>query len=121
MSDFSGKEFTDAECEERTESDFANYSDESWGLQADMLGFARILSEIVVGRSFEGNGHFEVIPSFVSKMIQRGQCRDLTIVESFASILAILKRNDFKIVEGVDIEEVSTFVNLIEFSEMLIE
>jgi hypothetical protein len=54
-------------------------------------------------------------------MIERGQCSDLTAVESFADIMKILKQNDFKIEENVDVEEVWRFVRLIEKSETLIE
>jgi hypothetical protein len=47
--------------------------------------------------------------------------KGLEIVESFTDILKTLKQNDFKIVEGVEIEAVSTFVRWIEFSETLTE
>jgi hypothetical protein len=38
-----------------------------------------------------------------------------------SDILKILKLHDFKIIEGVDVEEVSNFVKWIEKSETLIE
>jgi hypothetical protein len=41
--------------------------------------------------------------------------------ESFFVILRALKQNGFKIMDGVDSDEISTFVNLIELSEHFME
>jgi hypothetical protein len=48
-------------------------------------------------------------------------CAGSKTPESFADGLKTLKMHRFKIIEGVDIEEVSTFVSWIESSETLTE
>jgi hypothetical protein len=101
--------------------DVMGFSGESWTPKTDVEAFARILSEIVVGVSGEQGIHSPGIPSFVRKMIERGQSGDLKRVESFHEIFETLKRNAFKILEGVENEKVSSFVNWIESSEMLTE
>jgi hypothetical protein len=68
--------------------------------EEDVHGFTRIFSEIVLGASCQRSGHAGEIPSFVSKIIKRGQCINLKAVDSCKAILNILKQNHFKIVEG---------------------
>jgi hypothetical protein len=45
----------------------------------------------------------------------------LRVVEAFSEILKPLKENEFQIMEGIDLEAITTFVNWIEWSEPLIE
>jgi hypothetical protein len=97
------------------------FSEENWTPKADVEAFARILSEIVVGVSGEEGIHSPGIPSFIWKIIERGQSGDLKRVEPFHDIFETLKQNEFKIMEGVDAEQVSSFVRWIEISETLID
>jgi hypothetical protein len=121
ISDFSLHNLFNEEGDKWVERAFDDFSGESLMPEADVHGFARILSEIVLGASCEGSGHTGDIPSFVSAIIERRQCRELKTVDPFTAILTVLKQNDFKIVEGVDIGEVSQFMRLIELSETLTE
>jgi hypothetical protein len=80
----------------------------------------RIVSEIVFGTSAEPSGGCFGIPPFVVEVIDRGEFADLKRIESFRHILKIAKRHNFKIMEGVDVEEVSTPIKWVEWSEVLI-
>jgi hypothetical protein len=104
---------------------------EGWSPQADVSAFARLLFEIVAGCSSppppsraatadeDGDGDWEVIvppdvPSFVSEIIEGG-LRPIAGKElSFIAIIETLKANDFRIVAGVDSDEVSAFVSGVE-------
>jgi hypothetical protein len=59
--------------------------------------------------------------STVNPLCERNYQADLKAGKSLSDILKILKLHNFKIIEGVDVEEVSTFVKWIEMSETLIE
>jgi hypothetical protein len=84
-----------------------------------------LLFEIVSGRPWsrpsDAKADMEVIvppgvPSFVSEMIEGGlrpRTRGRSEL-SFIDIFEILKENHFRIVSGVDSEEVSAFVSGIE-------
>jgi serine/threonine protein kinase len=91
------------------------FSGANWSPKADVQAFSRILSEI----AFEADT--KTVPLFVNEIIERGQSTECEAVESFADILKILKQNDFEILEGVNIEEVTNFVSWIESTERLIE
>jgi hypothetical protein len=100
---------------------------EAWSPQADISAFAMLLFEIVAGcssppppsRDATADGDGEVIvppgvPEFVSEIIEGG-LRPIAVEElSFIAIIETLKANDFRIVAGVDSDEVSAFVNRIE-------
>jgi hypothetical protein len=90
-----------------------------WTLRTDIWAFASILFEIVVGRRVAqpGVAHFEVfiplgVPEFVSKIIERGLSVETKL--TFNTIFDVLKRNHFRIADGVDSEEVARFVHLVE-------
>jgi hypothetical protein len=102
-------------------ANLGGFSGESWTPRADIVGFSRILSEIVIGASAGQGGFGPSVPSFVSWIIEKGQSRDLTTMNSFLDIFEILKRNQFRILEGVNIEEICNFVSWVEWSERLIE
>jgi hypothetical protein len=121
INDFSLHNLFNNESYECVGMDFDDFSRESFPPTADFHAFTRILSEIVFGASCDGSGPAEDIPSFVSEIIERNRYTDLKAVDTFSSILTILREHDFKIVEGVDSHEVSKFVSLIEFSETLTE
>jgi hypothetical protein len=98
---------------------------QGWSPQADVSAFAMLLFEIVAGRPWsrpsDAMADTEVIvppgvPSFVSEMIEGGlQRRARPRRElSFIAIIETLKENDFRIVSGVDSDEVSAFVSGIE-------
>jgi hypothetical protein len=91
------------------------FSGANWSPKADVQAFSRILSEI----AFEADA--KTVPLFVNEIIERGHSTDCEAVESFADILQTLKQHDFKILEGVNIEEVTNFVSWIESRERLIE
>jgi hypothetical protein len=61
------------------------------------------------------------IPSLVSGMIEKEQCTGIESIDSFTVMLNIVKRNGYKIVEGLDIQEVSKFMNFIELPGTLTE
>jgi hypothetical protein len=54
-------------------------------------------------------------------LIKEGQSTDSIPTKSFADIFKTLEQNDFRIVEGVDVQEVRKIVNWIEWCERLIE
>jgi hypothetical protein len=107
--------------QDAVEMDIGGFSGESWTPTVDVRAFTRILSEIVVGASAEQGCGSSGIPSFVLEIIENGESVDLKRVKSMSNILKILKLHDFKIMERVDVEEVSNFVKWIEKSETLIE
>jgi hypothetical protein len=109
------------EDNEGADADIGVFSGESWTPKADIQAFTRILSEIVVGSSAEQGCGRSGIPSFIYEMIEGGEYADRKSIESFPGILNILKQHNFKIMEGVDVEEVSRFVRWIEWSETLTE
>jgi hypothetical protein len=104
---------------------------EGWSPRADVSAFAMLLFEIVVGRPWPSpspspssrptaaTGDEEVIlfpgvPAFVSEMIEGG-LRPMAGEElSFIAIIETLKKNDFRIVSGVDSDAVSAFVRGVE-------
>jgi hypothetical protein len=45
------------------------------------------------------------IPEFVSMIIKKGRCPESKRKYSFGDIFTILKKNNFRIVEGVDLAE----------------
>jgi hypothetical protein len=121
ITDFFMKRFLDEESDECCTEYVESFSGEPWSPTADVRAFARILREIVVGRSSDQCELNRRFPSFVLEPIEEGQSADSKPVKSFADIFETLKQNDFKIVEGVDVMEVSTFVKWIESCEELIE
>jgi hypothetical protein len=56
-------------------------------------------------------------PEFVYRLIESGLSGNPQERPSFDTISEVLKRNYFRITDGVDIEEVSAFVSLVESSE----
>jgi hypothetical protein len=113
--------FGGLESQGGVEKDIGGFSGERWTPTVDIRAFARILSEIVVGASAEQGCGSSGIPSFVLEIIENGESADLKAVKSLSDILKILKLHNFKIIEGVDVEEVWNFVKWIEKSETLIE
>jgi hypothetical protein len=101
-------------------ADIEGFSGESWTPKADVQAFAELLLKVVVGDSGEQNGSGPSVVPFVSEIIKRGHSADSKAAMSFVGIFKILKQNNFTIMEGVDSEEVSNFVNWIELSEALI-
>jgi hypothetical protein len=57
------------------------------------------------------------VPEFVSALIKSGLSAYLREIFSFNDISEALKKNYFKIVDGVDFNKFSAFINLVEFSE----
>jgi hypothetical protein len=97
------------------------FSGEEWTPRADVSAFAMLLCKIVAGRpspepNVEGS---EVIlppdvPGFVSEIIEGG-LRPIPGGElSFIGIFETLEANAFRIVAGVDSNEVSAFVSGVE-------
>jgi hypothetical protein len=96
---------------------------EEWSPQADVSAFAMLLFEIVTGRASPppsaARAAGEVIlppgiPGFVSEIIEGG-LRPIAEEElSFIAIFETLEANGFRIVAGVDSDEVSAFVSRVE-------
>jgi serine/threonine protein kinase len=97
------------------------FSKESWRPEADVRGFAELLSQIVIDGSSEENRISQSVPAFVLKTIEQGQSSDSNATVSFVEIFETLKSEKFKILEGVDSKEVFNFVSWIELSERLTE
>jgi serine/threonine protein kinase len=121
ITDFCTNSSSSLEGHQSAKTDIGGFSGESWTQKADVQAFAGILSEIVASASAGPDFDGPRVPSFVSEIIERGQCRDSKTLESFPDIWRILKMHKFKIIEGVNVQEVSDFVNWIELSETLIE
>jgi hypothetical protein len=121
ITDFGLNGFGEPEGQDVVKMDIRGFSGDSWTPTIDIRAFTRILSEIVVGASAEQGCDRSNIPSFVSEIIANGESSDLKAIKSLSDILKMLKLHNFKIMEGVDVEEVSNFVKWIEKSETLIE
>jgi serine/threonine protein kinase len=94
-----------------------------WSPQADVSAFAMLLFEIVTGRPWPppsaGKADSEVIlppdvPGFVSEMIEGGLRPIARKKLSFIALFETVKANHFRIVSGVDSDEVSAFVSRVE-------
>jgi hypothetical protein len=99
-------------------------SNERWSPDQDIYDFSLILFEIIVGHPMmlSGVAHSQTtlpadVPLFVLELIGIRQSRGLQMVRSFNDIFDILKKNNFKIVSGVDSADVSTFVDWVESFE----
>jgi hypothetical protein len=121
ITDFFMKSFEDEESDECCTEYLENLSGEGLRPNADVRAVGRILWEIAVGRSSDQCELNRSFPSFVLELIEEGQSTDLRPTKSFADIFETLEENDFRIVQGVDVMEVSKFVNWIEWCERLIE
>jgi hypothetical protein len=97
------------------------FSGENWRPAADVKAFSELLSRIVIGDSAEESRISLTVPEFVMNLIERGQSIDSRATLSFVDIFEILKAKGFRILDGVDSNEVSNFVSWIEFSERLTE
>jgi serine/threonine protein kinase len=119
--DFCVKSLSEVVGNSEVLSEVGGFSGEDWSPAADVRAFAELLSRIVIGDSAEESGSSLSVPGFVFEMIERGQSLDSRAMLSFVDIFETLKNNDFRIVEGVDSTEVSTYVRWIELSEALTE
>jgi serine/threonine protein kinase len=120
ISDFCLSSLREQEEVQSTMAEVGGFSGEIWTPKADVQAFFKLLSDIVIGISSEHGGHGREIPLFISEMIEKRRSADLKAIESFIDIFEALKRNKFRIMHGVNIEEVSNFVSWIEWSEALI-
>jgi hypothetical protein len=112
----------EAEKSEECHTEYVEgFSGERWSPSDDIQAFTRILCEIVLDSSPDLCELNRSVPSFVLELIKEGQSTDSIPTKSFADIFETLKKNDFKIAEGVEVMEVSSFVNWIEWCERLIE
>jgi serine/threonine protein kinase len=100
------------------------FSGEGWVPTADISAFVSLLCEIAVGApdtlpigAAGGPPLHAAVPAFVWRMIEDGRSPKSARRPSFAEIVARLKANGFKIMAGVDSDEVSTFVSGVESSE----
>jgi hypothetical protein len=99
-------------------------SSEGWIPDQDICGFVLILFEIIVGHPMmlSGVANNPVllprdVPMFVSQLIETIRSSISLKLKSFNIVFDILKLNDFKIMSGVDSEEVLTFVRWVESFE----
>jgi hypothetical protein len=93
------------------------FSEEDWTPTADIRAFAEILSVTAVGASDGQSGRGSGVPTFVSEIIERGLFASTITRESMGNIFKILQRKGFKVVDGVDSDEVFAFVNWVEAYE----
>jgi hypothetical protein len=121
IKDFCMNDLYEFESDKGGMVDLGGFSRESWKPNADIQAFSRILSAIVFETFACQDGRDRDIPLFVSKIIAQGQPGNLRGMESLTDIFEILKQKDFKILAGVDVEEVSNFASWIESSERLTE
>jgi hypothetical protein len=93
----------------------------------DVSAFARLLFEIVVGRSWPQprapNPKVEVIfptdaPEFVLKIMKEGVSEYPYGRPSVINIIDSLKQNEYQIMAGVDFDEVAAFVSWVESAEI---
>jgi serine/threonine protein kinase len=119
--DFCLKSLSEVECNSEAIAEVGGFSGENWRPDADIRGFADLLSQIVIGGSSEESRSSQSILPFVLKMIEEGQSEDSKVKVSFVDIFETLKTEGFELLEGVDSNEVSNFVSWIELSEELTE
>jgi hypothetical protein len=119
--DFWMKSLSEIASNSEATEEMGGFSGESWSPTADVQGFAKLLSQIVKCDSADEFGCSRSVPAFVLRIIEKGQSSDSKAMLSFVDIIKTLKRHDFRILEGVDTKEVSTFVSWIEVSEALTE
>jgi serine/threonine protein kinase len=105
-------------------SEVKPFPGEGWAPTADVPAFASLLFEIAVGGTATppigaaGGPPFPAaVPTFVSLMIEDGRSPESARCLSSAEIVARLKANRFEIMAGVDSDQVSAFVSLVESSE----
>jgi hypothetical protein len=97
---------------------------EEWTAQVDLHAFGSLLLEITIGQTLivpgdvdsEGTVTKEV-PKLVLEIIERIQSEDDDRINSFNSIIDILKKNWFKIEAGVNSQEILKFVHRFELLE----
>jgi serine/threonine protein kinase len=111
ITDFGLNGFGEFEGQDGIEMDIGGFSGDRWTPTVDIRGFTRILSEILIGASAEQGCGSSGIPSFVFEIMENGESADLKAVQSLSDILKMLKLHNFQIIEGVDVEEVSNFMN----------
>jgi serine/threonine protein kinase len=107
------------------------FSWEGWSPRSDVSAFVMLLFEIVTGRPWpspppprppsapkaeadDGVILPPDVPAFVSEIIEGGLRESSEEELSFIAIFEILKKNDFRIVAGVDSDEVSAFISRVE-------
>jgi serine/threonine protein kinase len=119
--DFCVKSLSEVGGNSEAIAEVGGFSGENWRPYVDVRGFAELLSKIVIGGSSKESRTSQFIPAFVLKMIKRGQSSDSKAIVSFVEIFETLKSEKFRILEGVDPNEVSNFASWIESSETLTE
>jgi hypothetical protein len=97
------------------------FSEEHWTPMADICASAEILSVIAVGASDVQSECDSNVPTFVSRIIETGLFPGTRTKESMVNIFNTLRDNRFKVVSGVDYDEVIAFINWVESSEREIE
>jgi serine/threonine protein kinase len=91
---------------------------EGWNPKTDVSAFVSILIEIMVGHPVNGETSLpKDVPQFISRIIEAGLSSETQTRRSFRDIFEILRRNDFRIMAGVDSEEVLAFVRWVESTE----
>jgi serine/threonine protein kinase len=94
--------------------DIGGFSGDDWSPRADVVAFAALFSEIVMGDTLSPD-----FPSFVSDIIELRLASASQRWRSFIDIVELLKQNGFQITAGVDSGEVAAFVSWVESAEAL--
>jgi serine/threonine protein kinase len=93
-------------------------SGKGWTPERDIQAFASILCELMFDGSPQGEASISTgILDFISRIIKSGLSPISGRSCTFNNILNLLKRNKFKIEDGVDSADVSAFVNRVESAE----
>jgi hypothetical protein len=117
ITDFCVNRLAERDWNNSNNVDSGGFSEEYWTPMADIRAFSEILSMIAIGASDEHRERGSDVPKFVSEIIERKMFEGIRIGESMVNIFNTLHQNGFKIVDGVDSDEVSAFVNWVESSE----
>jgi hypothetical protein len=102
--DFCVSELTELVSKTDAGANLGGFSGESWTPRADIVAFSGIHSEIVLGVPAGQGECCPNVSSFVSWIFEQGQSQDLRAMTLFLDIFEILKRNQFKIMEGINSE-----------------
>jgi serine/threonine protein kinase len=119
--DFCMKSLSEVGGDSEAVTEVGGFSGENWRPDADVQAFAELLSKILTGGSSEESRTSQSIPAFVLDIIEQRQSSHSRAIVSFVAIFEILKDKEFRILEGVDSNEVFNFVSWIELSERLSE
>jgi serine/threonine protein kinase len=117
ITDFCVNRLAERDWKSGENMDVGGFCGKDWTPMSDIRAFVDLFSVIVVGASDRQSECCPRVPRFFSEIIERGLFSDTRTGESMVNIFNTLQENGFKILDDVDSDEVSTFVNWVESSE----